>query len=182
MMKILKYALSGLALCVSLNTFAESPKEKVEINSTVNLNAPSISVQGIGNEIIGKASSSKYIVFNSNGIEYAYSIKKLGSADVKYSGNPADIAGLIFLEVTGYQDGKKFNSQLTIYRPSKYKNAIKLIKFDRNEYKPYEFDIGLDSKGRLIGITSTEDVTYFSNMEIIKKPTSAKDKYKDLIF
>lgn len=181
-MNILKSGLSVFALAFAVNAFAEKPKEPVELNSSADLKGPSISVQGLGNKIIEKASSSKFIVFDSNGIEYAYSIKKLGSADVRYSGNPKDIEGLVFLEVAGYQDGRKFNTQLTTYRPSKYMNAIKLEKFDRDENKPYEFDLGLDSEGRLIGITSLEDVTYFRPCDSIKKPQSAREKYKDLIF
>lgn len=181
-MKILKLI---FPLCFFLGgavALADTPKEPVEPNPNADLKAPSISVQGLGNKIIEKASSSKFIVFDSNGIEYAYSIKKLGTGDVRYSGNPQDIEGLVFLEVTGFQDGRKYNTQLTTYRPSKYLNAIKLVKFDRDEHKPYEFDLGIDSEGRLIGITSLEDVTYFRPSDSIKKPQSAKDKYKDLIY
>lgn len=166
------------SVLLSINSFADIPKEKIELNANYNPKGLSISVQGLGNEIIEKASSAKYIVFEKNGIEYAYSIKKLGSGDVKYIGNQSDINGLVFLEVIGYRDGYKFNNQLTIYRPSKYKNAIKLEKFDRDEEKPYHFDIGLDSNKNLIGISNENDVVYFNLKNSIKEPKSFKERSK----
>lgn len=174
-MKFLKYALSSFALCLSLNTFADIPKEKVELNPSADLKAPSISVQGLGNKILDELTSAKYLAFEIDGVEYAYTFKRLGSADVRYTGNPGDIAGLVFLEVTAYQDGLKLNSQLTTYRPSKYKNAIKLEKFDRNEKRPYQFDVGMDSKGRVFGIDSLNEVTYLYKKDSIKQPKDPKE-------
>ena len=174
----MKRIFAVLAAALSLNAFADAPKEPVQLASSYDPKGLSISVQGIGNKIFDKASSAKYIVFEKNGIEYAYSIKRLESSDVKYIGKRSDIDGLVFLEVTGFQDGYKFNTQLTVYRPSKYQNAIKLQKFDRDEKKPYQFDLGIDSQENLMGITNQNDVVYFSLKDSIKQPKTLKEKSK----
>jgi hypothetical protein len=160
---------------VALSAFAEQPKEPIELNSGADLKAPSIAVQGLGNKILDEASSAKYFVFMDDNVEYAYSFQRLGSNDVKWSGKPSDIQGLVFFVVTAYQDGVKLNSQLTTYRPSKYKNAIKLEKFDRNEKRPYSFDLGIDSESRLFGVNKVDDVTYLHKSDTIKKPKDPKE-------
>ena len=174
----MKRIFAVLAATLSLNAFAEAPKEPVQLAGSYDPKAPSISVQGLGNQIIDKASSAKYIVFEKNGIEYAYSVRRLEASEVKYIGNRSDIDGLIFLDVTGFKDGYKFNTQLTVYRPSKYKGAIKFEKFDRNEEKPYQFDLGIDSQQNLMGITNQNDVVYFSLKDSIKQPKTLKEKSK----
>ena len=170
----MKRIFAVLAATLSLNAFAEAPKEPVQLAGSYDPKAPSISVQGLGNKILDAATAPKYLVFTINNVEYAYSFKRLGSNDVKYIGKQSDVQGLVFFEVTAYQDGYKLNSQLTTYRQSKYAGAIKLEKFDRNEKRPYKFDLGLDSSGNLFGINKPTDVTYFSPADSIKKPTDTK--------
>lgn len=160
---------------VALSAFAEQPTEPVELNPNADLTAPSISVQGLGNKILDEATSAKYLVFVDDNVEYAYSFKRLGSNDVKWSGKPSDIQGLVFFVVTAYQDGVELNTQLTTYRPSRYANAIKLEKFDRNEKRPYNFDLGMDSDGRLFGINKADDVTYLRKSNTIRKPKDPKE-------
>lgn len=172
----MKRIFAVLATAFSLNAFADAPKEPVQLASSYNPKGLSVSVQGLGNQILDKASSAKYIVFEKNGIEYAYSIKKLEPSEIKYIGKRSDIDGLVFLDVTGFRDGYKFNTQLTVYRPSKYKDAIKLEKFDRDEEKPYQFDLGIDSQQNLIGITNQNDVVYFNLKDSIKEPKKVKER------
>lgn len=170
-----------LCLCNAV-AFADAPKEAIVLNPSVDPKAPSISVQGLGNKILDAAGSAKYLVFDYNGKQYAYSIKRLGSGDVRYSGKPSDIEGLVFFDVTAYQDGRKLNSQLTTYRQSKYANAIRLEKFDRNEERPYQFDLGIDSSGELMIIDGRDNVIYLTKQDKIKEPISLKEKYKQFIY
>lgn len=174
-MRLLKFSALIFSNLVALSAFAEQPTEPVELNAGADLTAPSISVQGLGNKILDEATSAKYLVFVDDNVEYAYSFKRLGSNDVKWSGKPSDIKGLVFFVVTAYQDGVELNTQLTTYRPSRYANAIKLEKFDRNEKRPYNFDLGMDSQGRLFGINKADDVTYLHKSGTIKKPKDPKE-------
>ncbi len=169
-MNIMKSGLSVFALAFAIKAFAEQPKEPVELNSSADLKAPSIAAQDVGNKILDELTSAKFWIFNVNGVENAYTFKKLSSTDVRYSGNPKDIDGLIFFEMTGYREGVKLDSQLTTYRPSQYVNAIKLQKFDRNENRPYEFDLGIDSQNRLFGIMKKDNVIYLQKADAIKPP------------
>lgn len=170
-----------LCLCNAV-AFADAPREPIALNPSVDPKAPSISVQGLGNKILDAAGSAKYLVFDYNGKQYAYSIKRLGSGDVRYSGKPSDIEGLVFLDVTAYQDGRKLNSQLTTYRQSKYANAIRLEKFDRNEERPYQFDLGIDSSGELLIIDGRDDVIYLHKKDSIKKPKDFLESSKEVLF
>lgn len=181
-MNILKSGLSVFALAFAINAFAEQPKESIELNPSVDPKAPSISVQGLGNKILDAAGSAKYLVFDYNGKQYAYSIKRLGSGDVRYSGKPSDIEGLVFFDVTAYQDGRKLNSQLTTYRQSKYANAIRLEKFDRNEERPYQFDLGIDSSGELLIIDGRDNVIYLTKQDKIKDPVPFRESNKKFNF
>lgn len=180
--KLIKKILILSTIAFSFNAMAEQPKEKIELNSSYELKGKSISVQGIGNKILEESAKSKYLVINRNNIEYAYSIRKLGSGDMKYYGKESDIDGLVFLEVIGYKDGKQLNNQLTTYRPSKYKNAIYLEKFDRNENRPYQFNLSIDSKGNIFIINDENDVTYLKQSNTLKKPTSILEKGKKFVF
>lgn len=164
------------------NAFAAQPKEPIEANSAYDRKGTSISVQGIGNKIIEQASRSKYLVINRNDIEYAYSIRKLGSGDMKYVGKQSDIDGLVFLEVIGYKNGRELNHQLTVYRPSKFKNAIYLEKFDRNENRPYQFNLSMDSAGNMMIINELNDVTYLTPSDKLRPPVSILEEGKKFIW
>lgn len=177
-MKLYKWISVAIFSLLSGFVLAETPKEAIELNPSVDPKAPSISVQGLGNKILDAAGSAKYLVFDYNGKQYAYSIKRLGSGDVRWSGKPSDIEGLVFFDVTAYQDGRKLNSQLTTYRQSKYANAIRLEKFDRNEERPYQFDLGIDSNGELVIINSSDDVIYLTKQDSIKEPISFRERTK----
>lgn len=171
-----------LAAALSLNAFADAPKEPVQLAASYDPKAPSISVQGLGNKILDAATAPKYLRYVSNGTEYAYSFKRLEHSEVKYIGRQSDIDGLVFFEVTAYKDGGLLNSQLSVYRQSKYANAIKLEKFDRNEKKPYQFDLGTDSAGRIFGISSEKNVTYFSPADSIKEHVDIEKKANPAFF
>lgn len=173
---------AALALAVSVNALAEAPKEAIKENIGYDRKGSSVSVQGIGNRILEQASKSRYLIINRNDIEYAYSIRKLGSGDVKYIGKQSDIEGLVFLEVIGYKDGEELNNQLTVYRPSKYQNSIYLEKFDRNENRPYQFNLSLDSSGKLFIINGLDDVTYLTPSDKLKKPVPFLEKNKKFNF
>ncbi|WP_313451010.1 hypothetical protein [Pseudomonas rhodesiae] len=169
------------SVAFAFNAFAAPPKEAIEANSGYDKKGTSISVQGVGNKVLEQAFKSKYLVINRNDVEYAYSIRKLGSGDVKYVGKQSDIDGLVFLEVIGYKDGKQLNNQLTVYRPSKYKNAIYLEKFDRNENRPYQFDLSVDSGGNVMIINKLNDVTYLTPSDKLKAPVSITEKGKKFV-
>ena len=178
----MKRIFAVLAATLSLNAFAEAPKEPVQLASSYDPKAPSISVQGLGNKILDVATSAKYFVTVFNGTEYAYSFKRLGSNDVKYVGKQSDIQGLVFIDVTGYVAGRQLNAQTSSYRQSKYSDAIFIKKFERNEKKPYEFDLGLDSENRLFIINKPGDVIYLKPTNEIQKPVSARERFKDKVF
>lgn len=171
-----------LAAFFSLSAFAEVPKEPVQLAGSYDPKAPSISVQGLGNKILDAATAPKYLTFTYNKTNYAYSFKRRGSNDVKYIGKQSDIQGLVFFDVTAYSDGDKLGTQLTTYRQSKFSNAIKLQKFERNEKRSYEFDLGLDSDGRLMIVNKENSVIYLAPAEEIQKPVSLKEKNKDMVF
>lgn len=178
----MKRILAVLTAALSLNAFAEAPKEPVQLAGSYDPKAPSISVQGLGNRILDVATSAKYFVTTRNGTEYAYTFKRLGSNDVKYIGKQSDIQGLVFIEVVGYVDGLKLNSQLSTYRQSKYANAIWIQKFDRDEKKPYQFNIGLSADNKLVLINGINNVIYMSPSDAIVEHKTNKEKNKDLVF
>lgn len=180
--QFLKSIIIATLATFSISTMAEQPKEKIGLNDSYDPNGSSISVQGLANKILEEASKSKYLVTVYNGTEYAYTITKLGSGDVKYLGNHNDVEGLVFLNVVGYVDGLKLNEQLSVYRPSKYQNSIFINKFDRNEFKPYKFNLGLDSNNNLMLVNGQQNVMYLQHSNTIKKHISNKEKNKDLVY
>jgi len=178
----MKRIFATLAAALSLNAFAEAPEEPVQLAASYDPKAPSISVQGLGNKILDVATSAKYFATTRNGTEYAYAFKRLGSNDVKYIGKQSDIQGLVFIEVTGYVDGLKLNSQLSTYRQSKYANAIWIQKFDRDEKKPCQFNVGLSADNKLVLINGVNNVVYMSPSAKIVEHKTNKEKNKDLVF
>lgn len=180
--KLMKNILILSVITFSFNAMAEQPKEKIELNNTYEQKGKSISVQGVANKILEVAGKTKYLVINRNNIEYAYTIRKLGSGDMKYHGNQNDIDGLVFLEVIGYKEGRELNNQLTTYRPSKFKDAIYLEKFDRNENRPYQFNLSIDSKGNIFMINDLNDVTYLEQKDTLKKPKTLLEEGRKFVF
>ena len=137
-----------LMFALSTSAFAVSPDEPLTKNPdyVINSNQRSIDIQGLGDKILDEASSARYLVRQDNkGTEYAYSFKRLGSNDIKYTGNTEDIAGYIYFKLTVYQDGAKVQEQTTAFIPSEYSGAIKLLKMDRDEKPRYDFNLGMDA-------------------------------------
>lgn len=186
MSRLLNASVIALAMALAVTTtYAEAPKEKLQMNSEykINTDVRSNAIQGMGNKILDEASSARYLVRNDNkGNEYAYNIKRLGSKDLGYTGNPEDIAGYIFFNLTVYINGQKTQEQTTAFIPSEYSNSIKFLKMDRDEKADYNFDLGMDSEKRLYIITSPNDVVYLKKTETIKDPEKAKDKYNKFVF
>lgn len=187
MSRLLNASVIALAMALAVTTtYAEAPKEKLQMNSEykINTDVRSNSIQGMGNKILDEASSARYLVRidPNNGTEYAYNIKRLGSKDLGYTGNPEDIAGYIFFNLTVYIDGTKVQEQTTAFVPSEYSNAIKFLKMDRDEKDTYDFNLGMDSEKRLYIISNKNDVVYLTKSETIKKETSNKEKTKGLVF
>lgn len=172
--------LSSLAL--SISAFADQPKESIEIVRKYDYRGLSIDVQGLGNKILDEAGKSKYLIFKDGKSEYAYSIKRLGSGDVKYIGKQSDIQGLVFISVAGYANGKLISDQLSVYRPSKFGNAIYIDKFDRDERKPYKFDLGIDSSNNLFIINNDKNVTYLNHGDTLTTTERPKEVYKKLVY
>jgi hypothetical protein len=185
MSRLLNASVIALAMALAVTTtYAEAPKEKLQMNSEykINTDVRSNAIQGMGNKILDEASSARYLVrVDNDGTEYAYNIKRLGSKDLGYTGNPDDIAGYIFFNLTVYIDGTKVQEQTTAFIPSEYSNAIKFLKMDRDENKTYDLNLGMDSEKRLYIITSPTDVVYLNKAETIKKPVTIKEKNKRFV-
>lgn len=181
---ILSKAVFILLAVFSMSVFAVTPDEPLSRNPSYKINTDqrSIEIQGLGNKILDEASSARYLVrMDNDGTEYAYNLKRLGSRDLGYTGDPEDIAGYIFFLLTVYIDGTKVQEQTTAFIPSEYSNAIKFLKMDRDENKAYNFDFGMDSNNRVYIITSPTDVVYLDKKETIKKPVSIREKNKRFI-
>lgn len=183
---MISYKLFALPLIFALSTpaFAVTPDEPLTKNPNfvINSNQRSIDIQGLGNKILDEASSARYLVrVDNDGTEYAYNLKRLGSKDLGYTGNPNDIAGYIFFTLTVYIDGTKVQEQTTAFIPSEYSNAIKFLKMDSDENKTYAFNLGMDSNNRVYIITSPTDVVYLEKKETIKKPISIREKNKRFV-
>jgi hypothetical protein len=186
MSRLLNASVIALAMALSVTTtYAEAPKEKLEMNSNYKANADvrSNTIQGMGNKILDEATSARYLVrVDTDGTEYAYNIKRLGSKDLGYTGDQEDISGYIFFNLTVYIDGKKRQEQTTTFVPSAYSDAIMFKKMDRDENNTYDFDLGMDKENRLYIITSPTDVVYLDKKETIKTPVSIQEKNKRFIF
>lgn len=177
-----KAAITALIILGTTVSMAQSPKEPISLNSSYNESQVSSDVLGLGNKILDQAGKSKYLKFDLQGTEYAYVINRFADGDIKYTGNEADIKGVRFLEVKAYKDGFELPIQVSSYSPSKYNNAIRIVKKDRNDERPYEFDIGMDSEKRLYIIESQQEVTYLEQVDTIKTYVPRKDKKSKYAF
>ena len=181
----LKLSVIPLICAFSMAAFAVTPDEPLTKNPgyKINTDQRSIEIQGLGNKILDEASSARYMVrVDTDGTEYAYSFKRLGSKDLGYTGNAADIAGYIFFKLTVYINGDEVQQQTTAFVPSEYSSAIKFLKMDRDERDTYAFNLGIDSNNRVYVITSPTDVVYLEKKETIKKPISIRERNKDKVF
>lgn len=170
---------------LSASVFAVTPDEPLTQNPkyVINSNQRSIDIQGLGNKILDEAASARYLVrVDTDGTEYAYSLERLGSKDLGYTGNPEDIAGYIFFKLTVFHNGNKVREQTTAFVPSEYSNAIRFLKMDRDENNSYDFNLGIDRDNRLYIITSPTDVVYLEKKETIRKPVSIKERNKKYVY
>ena len=142
----------------------------------------SADIQGFGNQVLDQVGKSKYIKFDQQKTEYAYTIERMGSNDVQYTGNPADMKGVRFIKVQFFVDGTPGHTQVSSFTPSKYKNAIKIVKMDRDDDRPYEFDLGMDSNNKLYLINKNGSATPLQQVNEIKRHIPLTEKYKDMIF
>lgn len=169
------------ALLFSTATFVHADTH-FSSNNTYNENQVSTDIQGFGNQILDQAGKSKYLKFDMQGTEYAYIIERMGSNDVQYTGNPNDMKGVVFLLVRAFKDGFELPKQVSTFTPSKYNNAIRIVKMDRNDVRPYEFDLGMDEDKRLFLIESTTSTTRLDQVDTIKKHVSRRDKKSPYAF
>ena len=178
-MKIAANVLSALIFSAATLVHAEASFSK---NESYKDNQVSVDIQGFGNQILDQAGKSKYLKFDLQGTEYAYVIERMPSNSVKYTGNPNDIKGVVFLLVRAFKDGFELPKQVSTYTPSKYNNAIRIVKMDRNDDRPYEFDLGMDDDKRLYLIESTTAIVPLEQVETIKKHVSRRDKKSPYAF
>lgn len=169
------------ALIGSAATIAQA-EAKFSKNETYNEQQVSADIQGFGNRVIDQVGKSKYIKFDQQKTEYAYSITRYADGDIKYTGNPGDMKGVRFIKVQLFVDGTPLRTQVSTFTPSKYNNAIKIIKMDRDDEKPYEFDLGMDSDNKLYIINKNGSVTALQQANEIKRDIPLTEKYKDMIF
>lgn len=151
-------------------------------NENYNDQQVSADIQGFGNQVLDQIGKSKYIKFDQQKTEYAYTIERMGSNDVKYTGNPADMKGVRFIKVQFFVDGTPGHTQVSTFTPSKYNNAIKIVKVDRDDARPYEFDLGMDSDNKLYMINKKGSVTALQQVNEIKRDIPLTEKNKDMIF
>lgn len=151
-------------------------------NESYRVDQVSADIQGFGNQILDQAGKSKYLKFDLQGTEYAYIIERLGSNDVQYTGNAKDLNGVIFINVRAFKDGFELPKQVSTFTPSKYNNAIRIVKMDRNDERPYEFDLGMNEDKQLFLIESPTLTTKLEQVETIKKHVSRKDKKSPYAF
>ena len=180
-----KLTLMSLALSVATTAYAVTPLEPLGKNPNFvrNSDQRSNEIQGMGNKILDAASSARYQVrVDTDNTEYAYAFERLDESALQYTGNPEDIAGYKFFNLTIYIDGTKMQTQTTAFVPSEYSNAILFKKMDRDENDTYDFDLGMDGENRIYIITSPTDVVYLTAQETIKKPMSIQERYKSKIF
>ncbi len=151
-------------------------------NENYNDRQVSADIQGFGNQVLDQIGKSKYIKFDQQKTEYAYTIERMGSNDVTYTGNPADMKGERFIKVQLFVDGTPGHTQVSSFTPSKYNNAIKIVKMDRDDDRPYEFDLGMDSDNKLFIINKNGSTTQLNQVNEIKRHIPLTEKYKDMIF
>ena len=178
-MKIADLMLSALIFSTATLVHAEPSFSK---NESYKDNQVSVDIQGFGNQILDQAGKSKYLKFDLQGTEYAYVIERMGSNDVQYTGNSKDLQGVIFIRVRAFKDGFELPRQVSTFTPSKYNNAIRIVKMDRNDECPYEFDLGMDEDKRLFLIDSPTSTTHLEQVDTIKKYVSRKDKKSPYAF
>ena len=178
-MKIADLMLSALIFSTATLVHADISFSK---NENYNQNQVSADIQGFGNQVLDQIGKSKYIKFDQQKTEYAYRIKRLSEGDIKYTGNKSDIKGIRFIEVTEYKDGLELPEQVSTFTPSKYNNAIIILKMDRNDERPYEFDLGMDSDNKLYLINENGSTIPLQQVNEIKRDIPITEKYKDMIF
>ncbi|KRC94334.1 hypothetical protein ASE33_06920 [Pseudomonas sp. Root9] len=178
-MKIADLMLSALIFSTATLVHAAPSFSK---NESYKDNQVSVDIQGFGNQILDQAGKSKYLKFDLQGTEYAYVIERMGSNDVQYTGNTKDIEGVIFIRVRAFKDGFELPKQVSTFKPSKYSQAIRIEKMDRNDERPYEFDLGMDDEKELFLIESPTSTTKLVQVDTIKKHVSRKDKKSPYAF
>ncbi|MCD7037764.1 MULTISPECIES: hypothetical protein [Pseudomonas] len=178
-MKIATLVLSALIFSTAPLVQAATSFSK---NESYRVDQVSADIQGFGNQILDQAGKSKYLKFDLQGTEYAYIIERLGSNDVQYTGNAKDLNGVIFINVRAFKDGFELPKQVSTFKPSKYNNAIRIVKMDRNDERPYEFDLGMNEDKQLFLIESPTLTTKLEQVETIKKHVSRKDKKSPYAF
>ncbi|POH43460.1 hypothetical protein C2U56_00400 [Pseudomonas fluorescens] len=178
-MKIADLMLSALIFSAATNVLAGPSFSK---NESYRVDQVSADIQGFGNQILDQAGKSKYLKFDLQGTEYAYIIERMGSNDVQYTGNTNDLNGVIFIRVRAFKDGFELPKQVSTFKPSKYSQAIRIVKMDRNDDRPYEFDLGMDEDNRLFLINGPTSTTHLEQVDTIKKYVSRKDKKSPYAF
>lgn len=178
-MKIADLMLSALIFSTATLVHAAPSFSK---NESYKDNQVSVDIQGFGNQIIDQAGKSKYLKFDLQGTEYAYVIERMGSNDVQYTGNTKDLKGVIFIRVRAFKDGFELPKQISTFTPSKYNNAIRIVKMDRNDERPYEFDLGMDEDKLLFLIDGPTSTTHLEQVDKIKKHVPRRDKKSPYAF
>ncbi|CAM3762578.1 MULTISPECIES: hypothetical protein [Pseudomonas] len=178
-MKIAANVLSALIFSAATLVHADASFSK---NESYQPGQVSADIQGFGNQVLDQAGKSKYLKFDLQGAEYAYTIERMGSNDVQYTGNAKDLNGVIFINVRAFKDGFELPKQVSTFKPSKYNNAIRIVKMDRNDERPYEFDLGMDEDKRLFLIDGPTSTTHLEQVDTIKKYVSRKDKKSPYAF
>lgn len=178
-MKIAANVLSALIFSAATLVHADASFSK---NESYQPGQVSADIQGFGNQVIDQAGKSKYLKFDLQGAEYAYTIERMGSNDAQYTGNAKDLNGVIFIRVRAFKDGFELPKQVSTFTPSKYSQAIRIVKMDRNDERPYEFDLGMDEDKRLFLIDGPTSTTHLEQVDTIKKYVSRKDKKSPYAF
>ena len=177
--KISSFAFTALLISTATLVQADTSFSK---NDSYNENQVSVDIQGFGNKVIDQVGKSKYIKFDQQKTEYAYTITRYAEGDIQYTGNPSDMKGVRFIKVQLFVDGTPGRTQVSTFTPSKYNNAIKIVKMDRDDERPYEFDLGMDSENKLYIINKNGSTTPLQQVNEIKRDIPLTEKYKDRIF
>lgn len=177
--KISSFAFTALLISTATLVQADTSFSK---NDSYNENQVSADIQGFGNQVLDQVGKSKYIKFDQQKTEYAYTIERMGSNDVKYTGNPNDMKGVRFIKVQFFVNGTPGRTQVSTFTPSKYNNAIKIVKMDRDDERPYEFDLGMDSDNKLYIINNNGSTTALQQVNEIKRNIPLTEQNKDFLF